>query len=79
MSFFSQKNQYSSYQQHWLSKFKWLVYSAVKNKSFFKYCVLFAPKSVGESFLGLHEEKAFFGAQCYANGRRYLCKQAKKY
>ena len=27
---------------------------------------------------GLHVEKAFSGAQCYANGRQYLYKHAKK-
>ena len=65
-------------QRHWLSEIMWMAYSAVKNRSFCKYCVLFAPKSVGGSSLGLHLEKGFSRAQCYTNGRWYLCEHAKK-
>ena len=56
----------------------WLVYSAVMNGSFCKYCILFTPKVVGRSSLGVHVGKAFSGAQHYVNGRQYLCKHAKK-
>ena len=56
-----------------------MLYSAVKNRRFCSYCVLFAPKSVGGSSLSLHVKKEFSEAQCYANGSGIYINMQKEY
>ena len=61
------KDRFSSFQHDWFSEFNWLVYSAAKNGSFCKFCVLFAPTFVAGLTLGLHVEVAFSKAQYYVS------------
>ncbi|XP_078487474.1 uncharacterized protein LOC144745272 [Ciona intestinalis] len=72
------KDRFSSFQRDWLKEFNWLVYSAVKQGGFCKFCVIFAPKSVAGSDLGLHVQVALSGAQYCAVGRRVLREHASK-
>ena len=38
------------FQQKWLERFEWLVYSKEKDGGYCKYCVLFGPECAGKGF-----------------------------
>ena len=70
------KVRHHSFQLKWLIDFNWLIYSHTKQGDFCKFCAIFAPDSVGGSFLGMFVKQPFTGATNYANGTKLLREHA---